>query len=56
MIANINKMIKSTSNKRDDGIELIINTDDEIETHDKKEETDKENETEQGEKKIIKMN
>ena len=55
-LENINKMIKSTSNKRDDGIELIINTDDEIETHDKKEETDKENETEQGEKKIIKMN
>ena len=53
-LENINKMIKSTSNKRDDGIELIINTDDENERKD--EEKDKENEIEQGEKKIIKMN
>ena len=49
-------MKKSTTKKQADDIELIINTDDEIEAHDKKEETDKENETEQGEKKIIKMN
>ena len=53
-LENINKMIKSTYNKRDDGIELIINTDDENERKD--EEKDNENEIEQGEKKIIKMN
>ena len=54
-LENIGKMLEKTKTKRDDGIELIINTDEPDDDNKEKKETDTENGGDSGEKKTIKL-